>query len=164
LPRCLHPILPQAARLRKARKKEKSGLNGPPWLFCSLLGETRIQKFQQFVDRLLLVGPAGDDSDLRAAHNPQGQNAQKALGVHPALVFFNPDGGLKLVGFLNEKSRGPGVKANLILNHNVFNVHKLSPTHKFNTIHVSFVTYYITKLVRVNDYGLAAGSFFDNSL
>lgn len=94
-----------------------------------LLRETRVQQPDQFFDRLFLVLPAGDDADLRPAHDTQGEHAQQALGVDSALVFFNPDGRFELVGFLNKKCGRPGVKAHLILNHDIFYEHiRLSPS------------------------------------
>ncbi len=85
-----------------------------------LFGKTGLHQTDQPIHRGFLIGAVGDDADVGAADNPQGQNAQQALRVDAALFLFHPDGGFEFIRLLDKKSRGTGVKANLILYQNVF--------------------------------------------
>ena len=107
-----------------------------------VLSETGIHQFYQAFHSLLLVGTVRDDADGDPPDNTQGEYAQKALSVDSALLFLHPDGGLVLVGFLDEKSSGTSVQTDLILNKNFFHKHG-----SYSPIHVMFGTYCICTAV-----------------
>jgi hypothetical protein len=83
--------------------------------YDALIGKARFDKLEQAFHSLLLVASIRDNFNVGAAHNAQGQNAQKAFGVDSALFFFHPDGRFIFIGFLDKESRGSGVQPDLIL-------------------------------------------------
>ena len=88
-----------------------------------LFGEAGFHQGDQAVHCAFFVGAVGDDADVGAADNPQGQNAQQALRVDAALLLFHPDGGFEFIGFLDKESRGTGMQPHLILNQHIFYIH-----------------------------------------
>src|SRR5699024_6445402 len=85
------------------------------YLLARSLVKVGIDELGQGLDSRILISAVGDDVDGCTLDNPQGEHAQEALCVHTSLFFLHPDAALKLVGFLNEESRWPGMKTYLIL-------------------------------------------------
>jgi len=88
-----------------------------------LLGKAGLNQFHKPLDGELLIGPVGDDADAGAAHDTEGENAQKAFGVDSALVALNTNGCFEFIGFLYKESSGTRMKPDLILNDNIFYIH-----------------------------------------
>ena len=57
-----------------------------------LLGEAGLNKLDELINSLLLVGAARNDTDLSIAHNAERKHAEKALRINSALILFNLDG------------------------------------------------------------------------
>ncbi len=55
--------------------------------------------------------------------DPERENAEKALRVDTSVFLFNPNAALELIGFLNEESRGSGMKTYLIVDDYFFGYH-----------------------------------------
>ena len=91
-----------------------------------LLGKARADQLDQAVYCSLLIGAISNDADGGAANDAQAQDAEQRLRVDAALLFLDPNGGLILVGLLDEEGSRTCVQTNLILNGNLFNVHSYS--------------------------------------
>ena len=91
-----------------------------------LLGKARADQLDQTVYCSLLIGTISNDADGGAANDAQAQDAEQRLRVDAALLFLDPNGGLILVGLLDEEGSRTCVQTNLILNGNFFNVQSYS--------------------------------------
>ena len=92
---------------------------------CSrlLLGEVGIDQSGQPLDCRVLVSAVSDNTDRCALDNAEGQNTQKALGIHAPLFFLDPDAALEFIGDLDEKCGGSGVKTDLVIDDYLFGYH-----------------------------------------
>jgi len=92
-------------------------------VLSGFLGKTAFNKLNKTVYGSFLIGAVGNDPDLRTSNDTQRKDAEKRFGVHAAFFLFDPDRGLELISFLDEKCSGTGVQTYLILNHYIFNEH-----------------------------------------
>ena len=69
------------------------------------------------------VSAVGNDGYRSALDDPERENAEKALRVDTSVFLFNPNAALEFIGFLNEESRGSGMKTYLIVNDYFFGYH-----------------------------------------
>lgn len=91
----------------KNTRPSRTGLKENGWLSSGkLLRETRFHKLDKPFHRLLLIGAASNDPDIRSAHNAEGKNAKQALCIHAAFFFFHPNGGFVLIAFWIKKVAG----------------------------------------------------------
>ena len=93
----------------------------------SLFGEICVDQCGEDFDCLLFIVAVSNDADVGSLDYAEGKHAKQALGIDAALVLFDPDAALELIGLLDEKGGRSCVEAHLVINNRSLDIHHDTP-------------------------------------